>query len=55
MALEKGKRNPLVVHSENIFNEIKVGMQMHSEEEAYDLYNRYTLSKGFSVQRGNKH
>ncbi|KAH1081409.1 hypothetical protein J1N35_021170 [Gossypium stocksii] len=33
---------------------IKVGLKVHSEEEAYNLYNQFALSKGFSIRRGNK-
>ena len=35
-------------------NEIKLGMQVGSKEEAYNLYNEYTLKKGFSIQKWNK-
>jgi len=29
--------------------EIKIGMQVSSKEEAYNMYNEYTLKKGFSI------
>ena len=35
-------------------NEIKLGMQVGSEEEAYSLYSEYALKKGFSIQKWNK-
>ena len=35
-------------------NEIKLGMQVGSEEEAYNLYSEYALKKGFSIQKWNK-
>ena len=35
-------------------NEIELGMQVGSEEEAYNLYNEYALKKGFSIQKWNK-
>ena len=35
-------------------NEIKLGMQVSSEEEACNLYNEYALKKGFSIRKGNK-
>ncbi|KAJ0960201.1 hypothetical protein J5N97_001976 [Dioscorea zingiberensis] len=54
METEKGKTVPLIVDSDEIFDEIKVGMKVYSEEEAYDFYNRYAMSKGFSVRKGNK-
>ena len=31
--------------------EIKIGMQVSSEEEAYNMYNEYTLKKVFSIQK----
>ncbi|KAK2638654.1 hypothetical protein Ddye_026449 [Dipteronia dyeriana] len=31
--------------------ELKVGMEVHSDAEAYDLYNNYALEKGFSVRK----
>ena len=31
--------------------EIKIGMQVSSEEEAYNLYNGYVLKKGFSIRK----
>ncbi|KAK0580824.1 hypothetical protein LWI29_006639 [Acer saccharum] len=31
--------------------ELKVGMEVHSDAEAYELYNNYALKKGFSVQK----
>ena len=34
--------------------ELKVGMKVHSEQEAYDLYNKYALNKGFSIRKGNR-
>ncbi|XP_040371195.1 protein FAR1-RELATED SEQUENCE 5-like [Rosa chinensis] len=33
--------------------ELKVGMQVHSDDEAYNLYNTYALRKGFSVRKGH--
>ena len=35
-------------------NEIELGMQVGSEEEAYNLYSEYALKKGFSIQKWNK-
>lgn len=35
-------------------NGIKLGMQVGSEEEAYNLYSEYALKKGFSIQKWNK-
>ncbi|KAG5543813.1 hypothetical protein RHGRI_016536 [Rhododendron griersonianum] len=34
--------------------ELKVGMKVCSDDEAYNLYNEYALRKGFSIRRGNK-
>ncbi|KAG5566146.1 hypothetical protein RHGRI_001921 [Rhododendron griersonianum] len=34
--------------------ELKVGMEVFWEDEAYNLYNEYALRKGFSIRRGNK-
>ncbi|KAK3223887.1 hypothetical protein Dsin_010912 [Dipteronia sinensis] len=31
--------------------ELRVGMKVHSDAEAYDLYNNYALKKGFSVRK----
>ncbi|KAK2655107.1 hypothetical protein Ddye_008159 [Dipteronia dyeriana] len=31
--------------------ELRVGMEVHSDAEAYDLYNNYALKKGFSVRK----
>ena len=31
-------------------DEIKIGMQVSSEEEAYNMYNEYALKKGFNIQ-----
>ena len=31
--------------------ELRVGMEVHSDAEAYDLYNNYVLKKGFSVRK----
>ena len=31
--------------------EIKIGMQVSSEEEAYNMYNEYTLKKVFSIRK----
>ncbi|GMY26595.1 protein FAR1-RELATED SEQUENCE 5-like [Fagus crenata] len=33
-------------------DEIKLGIHVSSEEEAYNLYNRYALKKGFSIRKG---
>ena len=33
-------------------NEIKLGMHVSFEEEAYNLYNGYALKKGFSIRKG---
>ena len=30
-------------------DEIKIEMQVKSEEEAYNLYNEYALKRGFSI------
>ena len=35
-------------------NGIKLGMQVGSEEEAYNLYSEYALKKGFIIQKWNK-
>ena len=32
-------------------DEIKIGMQVRSEEEAYNLYNEYALKRGFSIRK----
>ena len=32
-------------------DEIKIGMQMRSEEEAYNLYNEYAVKRGFSIRK----
>ena len=32
-------------------DEIKIGMQVRSEEEAYNFYNEYALKKGFSIRK----
>ncbi|KAH1130087.1 hypothetical protein J1N35_001465 [Gossypium stocksii] len=44
----------LVGKQDNSVEEIKVGLKVHSEKEAYNLYNQFALSKGFSIRRGNK-
>ncbi|PPS15675.1 hypothetical protein GOBAR_AA04903 [Gossypium barbadense] len=45
----------LVEKQDNSVEEIiKVGLKVHSEEEAYNLYNQFALSKGFSIRKGNK-
>ena len=31
-------------------DEIKIGMQVSFEEEAYNMYNEYALKKGFNIQ-----
>ncbi|KAI9157294.1 hypothetical protein LWI28_020011 [Acer negundo] len=31
--------------------ELKVGMKVHSDKAAYDLYNAYALKKGFSIRK----
>jgi hypothetical protein len=33
-------------------DEIKLGMHVSFEEEAYNLYNGYALKKGFSIRKG---
>ncbi|XP_050374512.1 protein FAR1-RELATED SEQUENCE 5-like [Argentina anserina] len=33
--------------------QLKVGMQVHYDEEAYNMYNSYALRKGFSVRKGH--
>ncbi|KAI8556312.1 hypothetical protein RHMOL_Rhmol05G0242900 [Rhododendron molle] len=38
----------------NCSGELKVGMKVFSEDEAYNLYNEYALRNGFSIRRGNK-
>ena len=35
-------------------DEIKIGMQVRSEEEAYNLYNEYALKRGFSIWKAVK-
>ena len=35
-------------------DEIKIGMQVRSEEEAYNLYNEYALKRGFSIRKAVK-
>ncbi|KAF3965012.1 hypothetical protein CMV_010762 [Castanea mollissima] len=35
-------------------DEIKIGMQVRSEEEAYNLYNQYALKRGFSIRKAVK-
>lgn len=61
MALEQ--QHPISVDEIDTENErnrmeldenIKVGMKVNSEEEAFDLYNRHALRKGFTIRRGNK-
>ena len=32
---------------------IKVGIKVNFDKEAYDLYNKYALIKGFSIHRWN--
>ncbi|KAH1107196.1 hypothetical protein J1N35_010964 [Gossypium stocksii] len=44
----------LIGKQDNSVEEIKVGLKVHSEEEAYNLYNQFALSKGFSIRKGNK-
>ncbi|KAK0586038.1 hypothetical protein LWI29_038488 [Acer saccharum] len=34
-------------------NKLKVGMQVHSDGEAYNLCNTYALRKGFSIRKGH--
>ncbi|XP_040363288.1 protein FAR1-RELATED SEQUENCE 5-like isoform X2 [Rosa chinensis] len=33
--------------------ELKPGMQVYSDDEAYNLYNNYALRKGFSIRKGH--
>ncbi|KAK3212557.1 hypothetical protein Dsin_017263 [Dipteronia sinensis] len=33
--------------------ELKVGMQVHSDDKAYSLCNTYALRKGFSIRKGH--
>ncbi|XP_050369198.1 protein FAR1-RELATED SEQUENCE 5-like [Argentina anserina] len=33
--------------------DLKVGMQVHSDDEAYNLYNTYALRKGFSIRKSH--
>ena len=35
-------------------DEIKIGMQVRYEEEAYNLYNEYALKREFSIQKAVK-
>ncbi|KAL4603110.1 hypothetical protein ACB092_10G102300 [Castanea dentata] len=35
-------------------DEIKIGMQVKSEEETYNLYNQYALKRGFSIRKAVK-
>lgn len=35
--------------------ELKIGMQVHSDDEAYNLCNTYALRNGFSIRKGHIH
>ena len=54
-ALDTAGDNDKSENHENLilgeYYEIKPGMQVSSEEEAYNLYNEYALNKGFSIQK----
>ena len=54
-ALDTTNDNDKSENHENVilgeYYEIKLGMQVSSEEEAYNLYNKYALNKGFSIRK----
>ncbi|XP_059648308.1 protein FAR1-RELATED SEQUENCE 5-like isoform X2 [Cornus florida] len=41
-----------ITHQNDSDLELKVGISVPSEEEAYNLYNSYAINKGFSVRKG---
>lgn len=43
-----------IVNSREFDGEIKLGMQVSSEEEAYDLYNAHAFKKGFSIRKATR-
>uniref|UniRef100_A0A5B7C1F7 SWIM-type domain-containing protein n=1 Tax=Davidia involucrata TaxID=16924 RepID=A0A5B7C1F7_DAVIN len=51
---EDNDDTPYIGHRSNDDFELKVGMVVYSEDEAYKRYNNYAISKGFSVRRGKK-
>lgn len=46
--LEKGDKEQIFGESD----ELKVGMEVSNETEAYELYNTYAFKKGFSIRKG---
>ena len=55
-ALDTASDNDKSENHENVilgeYYEIKLGMQVSSEEETYNIYNEYALNKGFSIRKG---
>ena len=55
-ALDTAGDNDKSENHENLileeYIEIKLGLQVSSKEEAYNLYNKYALNKGFSIRKG---
>ena len=55
-ALDTAGDNDKSENHENVilgeYYEIKLGMLVSSEEEAYNLYNEYALNKGFGIRKG---
>uniref|UniRef100_A0A2N9F5N9 FAR1 domain-containing protein n=1 Tax=Fagus sylvatica TaxID=28930 RepID=A0A2N9F5N9_FAGSY len=43
-----------IVNSGDFDGEIKLGMEVGSEEEAYNLYNAYAFKKGFSIRKATR-
>ena len=54
-ALDTTNDNDKSENHENVilgeYYEIKLGMQVSSDEVAYNLYNEYASNKGFSIQK----
>ncbi|CAB4278254.1 unnamed protein product [Prunus armeniaca] len=48
------KKNPTFGNLEESFDENLYGKIVYNEEEAYDLYNEYGASIGFSIRRKQK-
>ncbi|XP_074302036.1 protein FAR1-RELATED SEQUENCE 5-like [Silene latifolia] len=45
------EESPILVHREVQMNEIKIGTSFTNEDDAYDYYNRYAISRGFSIRK----
>ncbi|XP_050132569.1 uncharacterized protein LOC126608653 [Malus sylvestris] len=48
------EEDPVIVNRTENFDDIFVGKVVLNEKEAYDLYNNYATTFGFSVRKGQK-